>query len=140
MRPAARPLTVLPLVLAVLAVLIAAAGGRAQLPPPAVDTLGDGPWIFDSSTRGPSGSPIRGPKYRVVATKGLSRPYALAFLPGGDMLVTERAGRLRLIRSGVLDPEPIAGIPPVCTKTTASLLEKCPAWMCSIMAAAHLPV
>ena len=29
------------------------------------------------------------------------------------MLVTERAGRLRIIRNGVLDPQPVAGVPPV---------------------------
>ena len=30
-----------------------------------------------------------------------------------DMLVTERDGRLRIVRNGVLDPKPIAGVPPV---------------------------
>src|SRR5439155_9603399 len=35
----------------------------------------------------------------------------LAFLPDGSMLVTEREGRLRIIRNGVLDPKPIAGVP-----------------------------
>jgi glucose/arabinose dehydrogenase len=48
-----------------------------------------------------------------VLTRGLSHPWSLAFLPNGDMLVTERAGRLRLIRGGVLDPTPIAGVPEV---------------------------
>ena len=38
-----------------------------------------------------------------VVTKGLDHPWALAFVPGGDMLVTERAGRLRVIRKGVLE-------------------------------------
>ena len=46
----------------------------------------------------------------VTVTAGLSHPWALAFLPDGGMLVTERAGRLRLIRDGVLDPEPIRGV------------------------------
>ena len=35
----------------------------------------------------------------------------MAFLPDGSMLVTERAGRLRIIRNGVLDPKPVAGTP-----------------------------
>ena len=47
----------------------------------------------------------------VVVTKALEYPWSLAFLPDGSMLVTERAGRLRIIRNGVLDPQPIAGAP-----------------------------
>jgi glucose/arabinose dehydrogenase len=54
-------------------------------------------------------------RYRVVAIKGLVTPWALAFLPGGDILVTERPGRLRIIRKGVLDVEPITGLPEVST-------------------------
>src|SRR5262245_60121271 len=51
--------------------------------------------------------------FRITPIKGLSRPFSLAFLPDGNMLVTERAGRLRLVRNGVLDPQPIAGMPEV---------------------------
>ena len=47
----------------------------------------------------------------VVVTKALSYPWSLAFLPDGTMLVTERSGRLRIIRNGVLDPQPVAGGP-----------------------------
>src|SRR5438270_12351606 len=47
----------------------------------------------------------------VVIAKHLEQPWSLAFLPDGSMLVTERAGRLRIIRNGVLDPKPIAGAP-----------------------------
>src|SRR5688572_19541701 len=50
---------------------------------------------------------------RIMVTKGLSHPWAMAFLPDGGILVTERAGRLRLIRNGVLQTEPIAGVPAV---------------------------
>jgi glucose/arabinose dehydrogenase len=53
-----------------------------------------------------------GQRIRVSAvTTGLEYPFSLAFLPDGGMLVTERAGRLRLIRNGVLDPQPVAGAP-----------------------------
>ncbi|HEX4277664.1 MAG TPA: PQQ-dependent sugar dehydrogenase [Bryobacteraceae bacterium] len=53
-----------------------------------------------------------GQKIRVVAvTTALEYPFCAAFLPDGSMLVTERAGRLRIIRNGVLDPKPIAGGP-----------------------------
>src|ERR1700722_7795837 len=47
----------------------------------------------------------------VVVTKALEYPWSLAFLPDGSMLVTERAGRLRIIRNGVLDPAPVVGAP-----------------------------
>ena len=92
-----------------------------QIPPVVTDTLPAGPLVFDSSTRGPSGSPLPGPKFRVVATRGLARPYALTFLPDGTVLVTERAGRLRLVKNGVLDPEPIAGIPAVLDRNLKGL-------------------
>jgi glucose/arabinose dehydrogenase len=53
-----------------------------------------------------------GQKIRVViVTRALEYPWALAFLPDGTMLITERAGRLRAIRHGVLDPQPVAGGP-----------------------------
>jgi glucose/arabinose dehydrogenase len=53
-----------------------------------------------------------GQRIRVVAvTKALEFPFGLAFLPDGAMLVTERAGRLRIIRHGELDPKPVAGGP-----------------------------
>ena len=49
-----------------------------------------------------------------VVVRGLENPWSLAFLPGGDMLVTERnAGRLRLIRDGALVSEPVPGVPEV---------------------------
>jgi aldose sugar dehydrogenase len=73
----------------------------------------DRPLIFDSSTRGSGGSKIAGPKFRVVPLRGFNYPYALAFLPNGNILVTERAGRLRIVRDGKLDPESVAGIPAV---------------------------
>ena len=67
--------------------------------------LGDGPFLFDTAEQ-------HGIRVDVV-TKGLAKPWSLAFLPdGATMLVTElRAGQLRIIRSGVLDPKPVAGVP-----------------------------
>ena len=57
-----------------------------------------------------------------VAT-GLVNPWSLAFLPNGDILVTERPGRLRIVRNGVLDPTPIAGVPVPHVAALAGLLE-----------------
>ena len=66
-----------------------------------------------------------------VAT-GLSHPWSLAFLPdastgpgagGVTMLVTERSGRLRIIRHGMLDPKPVDGVPAVYNGRLAGLLD-----------------
>ncbi|MDR2216032.1 MAG: PQQ-dependent sugar dehydrogenase [Nevskiaceae bacterium] len=46
-----------------------------------------------------------------VWARGLETPYAMAFLPNGDLLVTERTGKLRLVHNGVTDPKPIEGVP-----------------------------
>jgi aldose sugar dehydrogenase len=65
--------------------------------------LPDHPVVFDTA----EGQNIR----VVVVTKALDYPWSMAFLPDGSMLVTERPGRLRIIRNGVLDPKPVAGFP-----------------------------
>jgi glucose/arabinose dehydrogenase len=55
-----------------------------------------------------------GPAYKVVTVvDGLQDPWSIAFLPGGDMLVTEKPGRLRIVRRGTLQPDPVAGVPAV---------------------------
>jgi aldose sugar dehydrogenase len=52
--------------------------------------------------------------YRVVTVaEGLQNPWGMQFLPGGDALLTERAGRVRLIRNGRLVPEPVADLPEI---------------------------
>ena len=52
-----------------------------------------------------------------ILTRGLDRPWSLAFLPDGRMLVTERAGRLRYVAAdGMLDPTPISGLPAAVTE------------------------
>src|SRR5215468_1292035 len=47
----------------------------------------------------------------VVVTKGLTYPWSLVFLPDGDILVAERTGKLRVVRNGALDPQPVSGVP-----------------------------
>jgi aldose sugar dehydrogenase len=52
--------------------------------------------------------------FRVVkVVEGLEQPWSLAFLPDGRMLVTEKAGRLRVVSGGELDPRPVEGLPQV---------------------------
>lgn len=45
-----------------------------------------------------------------VIAEGLEHPWGMAWLPNGDILITERPGNLRIIQDGVLDPEAIAGL------------------------------
>ncbi|HET9215831.1 MAG TPA: PQQ-dependent sugar dehydrogenase, partial [Terriglobia bacterium] len=80
------------------------------------NALGDGPWTYTTSERAT--------RIRVsVVTKGLSNPWSMAWLPNGDMLITERAGRLRILRNGVLDPTPIPGVPQAQVGGTSGLLD-----------------
>lgn len=46
--------------------------------------------------------------------RGLEHPWGIAWLPDGDALITERAGRLRLLADGALAARPIAGLPDIC--------------------------
>ena len=91
---------------------------HAQEQPPIgvpVPPLGAGPWVFDTAEQH---------RVRVsVVTKGLLHPWALAFLPNGDILVTERPGRLRIVHRGVLDPQAISGVPQVRTDGNGGLMD-----------------
>src|SRR5439155_18009284 len=85
--------------------------GPRPLPSP---PLGDGPWISSTleQRQGQRGH------------KGPSHPWSLAFLPDGGILIAERAGRLRILRNGVLDPAPVAGTPQVLSRgTMAGLMD-----------------
>ena len=98
--------------------LCLAALGYAQEEAPIgvpVPPLGDGPWVIDTAEQH---------KTRVsVVARGLENPWAIAFLPDGAMLVTERSGRLRIVRRGALDPQPISGVPQVRTDGNGGLMD-----------------
>ena len=81
---------------------------RSSPPPPSL------PQTFFSGE-----TPIR----VVPVARGLSHPWSLAFLPDGAMLVTEREGRLRIIRNGTLDPKPVDGVPKVFARVLGGLLD-----------------
>lgn len=58
-----------------------------------------------------------------ILVQGLEHPWGMAFLPDGRILVTEREGRLRIVRDGRLDPEPVAGLPAVAPNGQGGLLD-----------------
>ena len=92
-------------------------GGRGGIPPairwPA-PSLADGPIVLDTGIQH---------QIRLFVTKGFNQPWSMAFLPDGGILVTERAGRLRLVRNGVLDPSPVAGLPQIYAQGLAGLMD-----------------
>lgn len=65
--------------------------------------------------------------YRVVpVVEGLVQPWSMSWLPGGDMLVTEKPGRLRIVRDGQLLPEAVPGVPEVFYRGQGGLFEVIP--------------
>jgi glucose/arabinose dehydrogenase len=115
----------------VVMLVVAGIAGRAQQPAPAQGgarraptapppiiwpspPLSDGPIVLDTGIQH---------QIRLIVTKGLNQPWSMAFLPDGNILVTERPGRLRIVRNGVLDPNPIAGVPAVQAQGLAGLMD-----------------
>ena len=58
-----------------------------------------------------------------VITSGLNYPWGMAFLPNGQLLVTERVGRLRIISTDGKISGPIKGVPPVFNEDQGGLLD-----------------
>ena len=123
---------------AVIAVAVGAVAVSGQQPPPAAGAAqqpsapGGKPPVSNAFPRVPTlpfpeaaqEVETLGRKVRVVPLhKGLANPWSLTFLPNGDMLITEKPGRLRIARKGVLDPEPISGVPTVWAVGQGGLLE-----------------
>jgi glucose/arabinose dehydrogenase len=75
-------------------------------------------------------SDVTGSRYHdfrvVTVAEGLEHPWSMAFLPGGDMLVTERPGRLRIVRDGRVLADPVAGVPEVFAQGQGGLLDVLP--------------
>ena len=65
--------------------------------------------------------------YRLVTVvDALVQPWSIAFLPGGDQLITERPGRLRIVRQGKLLAQAVEGVPKVFHSGQGGLLEVMP--------------
>lgn len=100
--------------------------GRAALGPAAAVAA-----LLTAACAGPSAALENGVfrsqdhSFRVVGvTEGLEHPWALAFLPDGRKLVTERPGRLRLVEEGgALAPDPVPGVPEVVAERQGGLLD-----------------
>lgn len=76
-----------------------------------------------ASTKSPTPQSIAAPLKVTPVAEGLQNPWGMAFLPDGRMLVTERAGRLRMVgRDGRLS-EPLTGIPAVYVQGQGGLLD-----------------
>lgn len=72
------------------------------------------------------GETLETEQYRVraeVVADGLHHPWAVAFLPDGRFLVSERRGRLLLITEGVEEPVPVSGVPTVLRGGQGGLLD-----------------
>jgi glucose/arabinose dehydrogenase len=80
---------------------------------------------FPEQTRAPASDSGVGLAVETVA-EGLEHPWAVAMLPGGDMLVTERPGRLRVIAPDGSVSEPVAGLPEVVDQEQGGLLDVAP--------------
>jgi glucose/arabinose dehydrogenase len=91
-------------------------GGRGPALGVVRQPLGDGPFIFDTAEQH---------KLRVVVvTKALVKPWSMAFLPDGSMLITElQKGQLRLLRNGVLEPAPVTGVPQSAAVSLGGLMD-----------------
>ena len=63
-------------------------------------------------------------RFRVVTlVRGLDHPWGLAFLPGGDMLITERPGRLLRVDGATLQPRTVRGLPAIAAVGQGGLLD-----------------
>ena len=80
-----------------------------------VPPLPDGPIEYQTA----EGQDIR----VVVLARGLNHAWSMAFLPGGDMLITEREGRVRLYRDGRIEAEPVEGVPEIRVAGLSGLMD-----------------
>jgi aldose sugar dehydrogenase len=79
--------------------------------------------VLAQAPRSPTPEPTAGVVRAETFASGLEHPWALAFLPDSRLLVTERAGRLRLIDKDGRVSAPVAGVPKVLARSQGGLLD-----------------
>ena len=77
----------------------------------------------ESATIPVAGGPEQVAHQVVTVVDDLSNPWSVTWLPNGDMLVTERPGRLRIVRDGQLLRDPVDGVPEVVARGQGGLLD-----------------
>jgi len=103
----------LPAVLLALSTLACQSSTAADTQPPALG----------AAQRSPTPEPTAGVVRAEPVARGLVNPWALAFLPDGRMLVTERPGRLRIVTAAGAVSAPVAGVPAVFASGQGGLLD-----------------
>jgi glucose/arabinose dehydrogenase len=86
-------------------------------------TGADQPPALGAAQRSPTPGPTAGAVRAETVARGLASPWALAFLPDGRMLVTERPGRLRVVTPAGAVSAPVAGVPAVAASGQGGLLD-----------------
>lgn len=116
-----------------LAAALAACGPAPAQPAPAADQAGppvetrppnapEQKPAFANQTRAPGLNSHTVGQYQVLAS-GLDHPWGMTFLPSGEIVLTERAGRLRILgKDGKLSPA-VAGLPAVFAEGQGGLLD-----------------
>jgi aldose sugar dehydrogenase len=99
-------------------VLAGCGGGEDAASPQSGQSQGQG-----EATRSPTPGSRTGVVQAQTVVSGLARPWGLAFLPDGRMLVTERAGRLRLVGPQGGLSGPLSGVPTVAASGQGGLLD-----------------
>lgn len=83
-------------------------------------------WMTGPSRAQSPATPVRSEKasFRVeTVVDGLRNPWGFVRLPDERLLITERPGRLRIWKDGVLDPRPVDGLPPIYARGQGGLLD-----------------
>lgn len=103
--------------------ILLAMGSCASAPSPTNQTSSDTAQVESPAPENPPAEAVVNNVEPVTVVDGLEHPWSMVWLPDGDMLITERPGRLRRVSNGVLDATPIAGIPEVLAFRQGGLLD-----------------